>query len=210
MSWGAFAQVAADIGKEYWKVQEAKDAAHDQRSWQTQMSNTAHVREVDDLRKAGLNPILSANSGASTPSGAAASIQGTSSVAGNVSSASQYKRVDAEIDNLKASTDKAATEAALNSKLVETQDYDQRLKAASAVAADEQAKTSREQQALLRQQAAQVGVETTLSKTRIPGANVESEIDNTPYGRVTRYINRALEAIGVVGKTAASARASSR
>lgn len=38
-------------------------------NYQTGMSNTAHQREVADLQKAGLNPILSANEGASTPSG---------------------------------------------------------------------------------------------------------------------------------------------
>lgn len=48
----------------------SSDEALKQRDFQERMSGSSHQREVSDLKSAGLNPLLSLNSGASTPPGA--------------------------------------------------------------------------------------------------------------------------------------------
>lgn len=53
--------------------------AEKQRQWQEYMSNTSYQRAMEDMRKAGLNPILAyMQGGASTPVGSSGSISGAS------------------------------------------------------------------------------------------------------------------------------------
>jgi len=51
------------------------DLTRENMAWQERMANSAHQRAVTDLRSAGLNPILSVNRGADTPSVQSARIE---------------------------------------------------------------------------------------------------------------------------------------
>lgn len=76
---GSAIGAAANIGGALLQNNWSKRAAQNQMDFQANMSNTAHQREVEDLKAAGLNPVLSAGgNGSSTPTGAMANFQAPS------------------------------------------------------------------------------------------------------------------------------------
>lgn len=114
MSWMAAATMAAPVIMGMMNKSGQADAntanknmSREQMAFQKEMSSTAHQRQVKDMKAAGLNPILSVNSGASAPSGSMATAQNENEglargVENAVSTAMQQKRLSQDIKNLKA------------------------------------------------------------------------------------------------------------
>lgn len=116
--WAQLAMAGAQLGSAYLaqrssehgqqQANEANSAeAQKNRDFQERMSSTAHVREVADLRNAGLNPILSATggNGASSPLGSTAVSQNTKPNRGELAVATSKMIADTMLARQMAKTE---------------------------------------------------------------------------------------------------------
>ena len=113
MVWGDIAGAAIDAWSQNKANRANKKLAREQMAFQERMSNTAHQRQMDDMRKAGLNPILSGKyGGASTPAGATATMAPVTKGTGQLNIARRQANSAIELNR---DTGRAQNAAAANS-----------------------------------------------------------------------------------------------
>lgn len=149
----------------------AKEASREQVEFQRDMSNTAYQRTVNDMRKAGINPMLAAKlGGASTPAGAQP--QQFFDPGKVASSAMEAKRTTEEVKTLQAT---------------------QQREKSNANAADAQAAYT---DALSRSQAYENAIKETMFKTGTYAAQIDQQYAEARAGTTAAQLERQLDTEG--------------
>lgn len=190
--------------------------AHRARTFSEQMSSTAHQREAADLAAAGLNRILSVSKGgpgASTPSSASASVGAPSGAKGSgaqaiirdaitpaLATARDIKTAEAQIGEVKQRTETEQERTSNEYKLGRKIDAETRLIRAQKFKVTEEAQKVKDvdyDKGLVETEHTAQSIRNAKAQLQVlqeelKGLRVEGQIDQTAYGRLMRYIDRAL------------------
>lgn len=225
--WGAVIAAGASLlGGAMANKSNAKQADTD-REWQRENAQNAHQWQTEDMRAAGLNPILSATGGAGAkPSGGSSLGAQSDAITPAVNSALAARRQSTELELMKANevntvkdTQKKDSEIALNKEAEKTQLYQQyNLDADAALKAHQGAreasqnainhqveKSEVERQKLYKAQAEQARQSAALTSHSARSAQVEADMDTHEMGKRLKWTNRTTEAAEGVSSAARGA-----
>lgn len=161
--------------------------AHDARVWAEQMRGTQHQATVADLRAAGLNPLLSATHGVNpTPSSTAARMESSGHSAAQAGR--EFAQQQAMIRNLREQNKQIAQDTKL--KLEQTRDTHE-----SIYVRDKQRELLNQQQKTEVENTRAAEATADILTSDAKGRALEGEIDETKYGEIMRYIDRALRGL---------------
>lgn len=199
---GALGGVAGSALSGLMSYRSAKKLQKMNQDWQERMSNTAHQREVKDLQAAGLNPVLSANNGASFGS-VGNGVASVPDIGADVNSALQYslqkKQNEADVDLKNAMEFRERRQASLLGEQARNaaEEYDNVL----ATRASIQASTAKSLQdienskaltaaqvANLNSNSARNYAETQSTTYGLPYKKLESDFWSSGYGKGNYYV----------------------
>lgn len=193
MDWGSviggIAGLAGGLSNNANNARAVKEANEAQMNFQMEMANTAHQRQVKDLRAAGLNPILAAGgNGASAPSGSANAPHLEDALSKGVNSAMAARSLKKELDATDSTIalNKAGEETAKTTQAAQT------ATAKSALATAEKTKAETQNTKLA----------TEVAKAQLPSIKEQAKADeqtakfNTKATTYDAISKRVLDGIG--------------